>query len=97
MRTEEAIDRATAIAKRIASGALEPYEGATMIWKQILVHLEHIPDELWPFKSCASAIEDCLWNAQESSSCHDVLIADQKREIMQAATTLVGPSRTQSS
>lgn len=90
----EAMGKARQIAERIVSGKLEPYDGAMMIWKQILVHLERnrIPDALWPCLSCASAIEDCLWNASDSGSNHDATIASERRTIMQAAVALVESS-----
>ncbi len=79
------------IAKQIVSDELDPYDGAMKIWKQVIDQLDNpIPDELWPFKSNASAIEDCLWNARESGVDHDELIAQCKQEIVQAARALVG-------
>lgn len=89
----EAREVAILIAQQIVSGEMEPYDGAMKIWKQALDKLEtHIPDDLWPFKSNASAIEDCLWNSQESGSDNDILIAQCKKEIVQTAELLVRES-----
>jgi len=78
------------IAEHIVTGAVAPYDGAMKIWKQILDNLEeHIPDDLWPFKSNASAIEDCLWNAQDGGSKNDLLIMQCHNEIIQAAKLLI--------
>ena len=89
----EAREVAILIAQQIVSGEMEPYDGAMKIWKKALDKLEaRIPDDLWPFKSNASAIEDCLWNSQESGSDNDILIAQCKKEILQAAKLLVGAS-----
>ncbi len=89
MQVTEAIHNSRLIAERIISGDMEPYDGAMMIWKQIVNNLDRIPDELWPFKSCASAIEDYIWNAQDSGSIHDAEIANEKRKIIQAAIRLL--------
>jgi hypothetical protein len=90
MQITKAKYHAKLIAMQIVSGDLEPYKGAMMIWKQILDQLdERIPDDLWPFQSSASAIEDYLWNAKECGSNHDLEVANAKNEIMQAATLLI--------
>jgi hypothetical protein len=82
--------RASEIAAQIANGELDAYEGAMRIWKQVIDHLESpIPDDLWPFKSNASAIEDCLWDSRESGTNHDALIAQCKEEILSAARRLI--------
>jgi hypothetical protein len=42
-----------------------------IIWKEILERLnQKIPDDLWPFKSNASAIEDCIADTEECGSDH---------------------------
>ena len=46
------------IAEKILSGDVSAYDGAYTIWKDILDYVDPIPDELWSFKSNASAIED---------------------------------------
>ena len=90
MKLSQARLEATIIAKQIVSGDIDAYDGAMKIWKEILNNIdEHIPDDLWPFKSNASAIEDCLWNAQDSGSNHDELFAQCKKEILQAAKLLL--------
>jgi hypothetical protein len=91
MTTAEARSAARLVARRIVRGEVEAYAGATTIWKQILDALEGpIPDDLWPFKSAASAIEDCLWDAQDSGADHDLPIARCREEIVQAARRLAG-------
>ncbi|NOT16059.1 MAG: hypothetical protein HOP21_10930 [Methylotenera sp.] len=86
----EGIAKAKTIAQRIVNDEIGTYEGAMQIWKQILDKLEgRIPDALWSFKSNASAIEDCLWNAVDSGSNHDDLIARCKDEIKWAAKSLL--------
>ncbi|MGD9172062.1 MAG: hypothetical protein PVI97_18745 [Candidatus Thiodiazotropha sp.] len=57
---EAAITLSKKIAAEILSGTKSPYEGAMYIWKNIIRNSNDIPDELWPFKSNASAIEDAL-------------------------------------
>lgn len=90
MKLFQARLEATIIAKQIVIGDIDAYDGAMKIWKEILNSVdERIPDDLWPFKSNASAIEDCLWNAQDSGSNHDELIAQCKKEILQAAKLLL--------
>lgn len=89
MQENEDIYKSRLIAERIVSRDMEAYDAALMIWKQILDNLDRIPDELWPFKSCVSAIEDYIWNVQDSGSIHDAEIANEKREIIQAAIRLV--------
>ncbi len=89
MQVTEAMDKSRLIAERIVSGDMEPYDGAMMIWKQILTNLDRIPDELWSFKSCTSAIEDYVWNSLDSGSTHDAEIANEKSKIIQAAIRLV--------
>lgn len=54
---DAAYERARALARRIVAGAVSPYEGATTIWKEVVDRLgPPVPDDLWPFKSNASAI-----------------------------------------
>lgn len=89
MFIKEADSKAKLIAEQIFRGIIDPYDGAMKIWKQILDNLEeHIPDDLCPFKSNASAIEDCLWNAQNGGSNNDLLIIQCKNEIIEAAKQL---------
>lgn len=92
----EAREAALPIARQIVSGEIDSYDGAMKIWKQVLDEMKApIPDDLWPFKSNASAIEDCLWNARDSGANHDILMAQSREEIMQAARWLVDQSRPQ--
>ena len=89
MQLREARIEASKVAEQIVSGTIDPYDGAMMIWKQILDNLnEKIPDDLWTFKSCASAIEDYLFNTKDSGANYDAQIAKEKVEIMQAAIAL---------
>jgi hypothetical protein len=89
MTPSEARNAARQIATGIASGDVDPYEGAMRIWKEVLDQLDgRIPDDLWSFKSNASAIEDCLWHAGDTGSNHDVLVNQCRDEIVQAARVL---------
>ena len=94
-KIDAARQAASEIAAQIANGELDAYEGAMRIWKQVIDHLESpIPDDLWPFKSNASAIEDCLWDSQESGTNHDALIAQCKEEILRASRQLIATEKT---
>ncbi len=94
MRISEANSRSALIAEKIVSGDLDPYDGAMMIWKQIVEHLHGpTPDDLWVFKSCASAIEDYLWNAENGGADHESQIYHEKEEIVRAAVTLIASMR----
>ena len=89
MTTSEARNATRQIAAGIASGEVDPYEGALRVWKEVLDKLDgRIPDDLWSFKSNASAIEDCLWHAQDTGANHDLLINQCRDEIMEAAILL---------
>ena len=90
MTIAEARAQASRIARDICSGDIDAYDGAMTIWKDTIEKLDaRIPDDLWPFKANASAIEDCLWNAEETGSNHDATIAQCREEIVQAARTLI--------
>lgn len=93
--TNAAITAATQVAKDILSEAVSPYDGATYCWKVIFRNLDRVPDELWAFKSNASAIEDCYADAEQFGSNHEVLIATCTKEIVDACLALVqaGSSR----
>ncbi len=85
----EALEKTKVIAVKIASEELDAYDGALLIWKQILDKMDaRIPDILWTFKSNASAIEDYLWNAQDSASSCESQIAQCKKDIFEAAKNL---------
>lgn len=85
----EARRRASAIARGIACGEISEYAGAMRIWKEIIDRMgPRCPDDLWPFKSNASAIEDILWNAGQGGSPNASLILQCEREIMAAARVL---------
>jgi len=89
MLIKEAESKAKLIAEQIFRGTIDPYDGAMKIWKQILDNLEErIPDDLWVFKSNASAIEDCLWNVQDGGSNNNSLIIQCKNELIEAAKQL---------
>lgn len=85
--------KATDIAREIAAGQLDVYEGAMRIWKEVIDKLDEslfVPDDLWPFKSNASAIEDILWNSEQTSVAPDEkLISQCRKEIMQAVENLI--------
>jgi hypothetical protein len=93
MTLTEARQAASLISQKIVDGKIEPYDGAMQIWKEILNKLDdplRLPPDLLPFKSHASVIEDCLWNAKMSPrSNHDMLIEQSKEEIIQAAAALI--------
>ena len=63
MNIKEARKVAIGVAEEIVAGSVSPFDGAMHIWKEILDRLdEKIPEDLWVFKSNASAIEDSKWN-----------------------------------
>lgn len=91
MKLSHARQQATLVATLIVSARIDAYDGAMKIWKEILDDLdERIPDDLWPFKSNASAIEDCLWDAQDSGANHDAAIVQYRTAIVEAANLLLG-------
>jgi hypothetical protein len=93
MNISEARQEAAIIVKLIVSGNADAYDGAMTIWKEVLDKLDGpIPDDLWPFKSNASAIEDILWNEQDCGSRNDASVARCKSDILQAAKLLLAPS-----
>ena len=60
------------------------------IWKEVLDNLdEKIPDDLWPFKSNASAIEDIIWNAENGGELNETLIKSCKNDVVEAVTHLL--------
>lgn len=77
------------IAKQIVAGKISPYEGSMKIWKEVLDFIEPIPDELWPFKSNASLIEDCIVDKEIDGSDHADLIANATKEIMECSRELI--------
>lgn len=92
MNISEARQEATIVGKLIVSGNTDTYDGAMKIWKEVLDNLDGpIPDDLWPFKSNASAIEDILWNEQDCGSKNDACVAQCRSEILQAAKLLLAP------
>ena len=89
MNIVEARKIAIGIAEKIVEGRMPPYDGALWIWKEILDRLdEKIPDDLWIFKSNASAIEDCRWNFESGGSEHVALTRQLEQEILSAAKAL---------
>jgi hypothetical protein len=93
MRVAQAREAARLIASRIGTGDIDPYDGAMRIWKDVLDKIDtRIPDDLWPFKANASAIEDCLWSASEARSDYGTVMARCREEIVQAAKALVAGS-----
>jgi hypothetical protein len=86
---DDAYSLARAIAEEIVSGKISEYAGGTRIWKEVIDKLgSRCPDDLWPFKSNASAIEDIKWNAEEGGSKNEALIRRCEQEIVDAAKKL---------
>ena len=78
------------IAQKIISREINEYEGGIKIWKDVIERLEEgCPDNLWAFKSNASAIEDCKWNFEQGGANNDKLIKECEQEIMNAAKKLI--------
>ena len=75
MHNAEARRRSLAIAARIVSGELDPYDGAMTIWKTIL---ETLPDP----------IPD-VWNFEQGGANADAEIIREKEAIVRAATALI--------
>ena len=69
---DAALSVSTIIARKIVAGTITPFEGAYSIWKDALDQLEEIPPALWPFKSIASAIEDCHHDTRQFGSDHSI-------------------------
>lgn len=56
------------------------------IWKEVIDKLgSRCPDDLWPFKSNASAIEDIKWNAEQGGDSNESIIRQCEQEILVAA------------
>ena len=86
---DDAYSLARATAKRIVSGELSEYEGGMKILKEVIDKLgAKCPDDLWPFKSNASAIEDIKWNAEQGGNRNESLIRQCEQEILEAARKL---------
>lgn len=86
---DDAYSLAIATAKRIVSGELSEYEGGIKIWKEVIDKLgSRCPDDLWPFKSNASAIEDIKWNTEQGGNRNESLICQCEQEILVAARKL---------
>jgi hypothetical protein len=80
---------ARSIAKRIVSGELSEYEGGMTIWKEVIDKMgPGCPDDLWPFKANASAIEDIKWNVEQGGNGNERLIRQCEQEIFEAARKL---------
>lgn len=87
---EEARELAKVIAQQIVTKEIVEYAGGMKIWKEIIDNLDvECPDDLWPFKSNTSAIEDCKWNAEEGGTNNAKLIHKCEQEIMDAAKKLI--------
>lgn len=87
--SDDAYSLAKTVAKRIVSGELSEYAGGMKIWKDVIDKLgSKCPDDLWPFKSNASAIEDIKWNAEQGGNSNEKLIRQCEQEIMAAAKQL---------
>ncbi len=81
---------AKAIARQIVTKEITEYAGGMKIWKEVIDNLEgECPDDLWPFKSNASAIEDCKWYTEQGGVNMDKLIHQCEKEIMDAAKELI--------
>lgn len=86
---DDAYTLAIAIAKDIVSGEISEYEGGLRIWKEVIDKLGvKCPDDLWPFKSNASAIADIKWNAEQGGNKNEELIRQCEQEITVAAKEL---------
>ncbi|MDD3609287.1 MAG: hypothetical protein PHI49_06005 [Halothiobacillaceae bacterium] len=86
---DDAYALAKATAKKIVSGELSEYEGGMKIWKEVIDKLgSRCPDDLWPFKSNASAIEDIKWNVEQGGNGNESLILQCEQEIIMAARNL---------
>jgi hypothetical protein len=86
---DEAYSLARTIAGRIVSGEISEYAGGIRIWKEVVDKLgTNCPDDLWPFKSNASAIEDITWNAGQGGERFEKLHRQCEQEIMDAARQL---------
>lgn len=86
---DDAYSLARAIAKRIVFGEISEYVGGMKIWKEVIDKLNSkCPDDLWPFKSNSSAIEDIKWNAEQGGNRNGKLIRQCEQEIMAAAKQL---------
>lgn len=80
---------ARTIAHRIVSGELAEFEGGMAIWKEVIEKIgTGCPDDLWPFKSNASAIEDIKWNAEQGGERNERLVRQCEQEIFAAAEKL---------
>lgn len=89
INSDNAYSRARALAREIVSGEISEYAGGMRIWKEVIDKLgARCPDDLWPFKSNASAIEDIKWNAEQGGNKNEELIRQCEREIMVAARKL---------
>jgi hypothetical protein len=88
-KNEAAMTLACKIAGEIVSGKISPYEGSMSIWKEVIDFIDPIPDELWPFKSNASLIEDCITDTELSGSEHTELIRQAHKKIMGSARKLI--------
>ena len=87
---DDAYTLARTTAQRIVSGELSEYEGGMKIWKEVIDKLgTKCPDDLWPFKSNASAIEDIKSNAEQGGDGNENLIRQCEQEILVAARKLV--------
>ena len=87
---DDAYSLARKIAKRIVTGEISEYEGGMKIWKEVIDKLSlKCPDDLWPFKSNSSAIEDINWNAEQGGNKNEKLIYECEQEIMAAAKELI--------
>lgn len=85
----DAYSLARAIARKIVSGEISEYAGGLRIWKEVIDKLDSkSPDDLWSFKSNASAIEDIKWNADQGGNRNEKLIRQCEQEIMTAAQQL---------
>lgn len=90
---DDAYSLAKALAARILSGELSAYEGGMKIWKEVVDKLgSKCPDDLWPFKSNSSAIEDIRWNAGQGGDGNEGLIRQCEQEILAAARNLADPA-----
>lgn len=92
---DDALPQARRIAAAIVAGEIAAYEGGMRVWKEVIDRLaQRCPDQLWPFKANASAIEDTRWNAGNGGHDNPALIAQCEQEIIAAARQLLTEETT---
>lgn len=78
-KNDAAIIVSKRISREILSGEINPVDGANLIWDDICVLLEEIPEELEEFCACASNYEDI-----SSSAATEFYGLDKQREKLES-------------